>query len=281
MNSCSALLCCSAKIFVASPPYHSLVEIESKHNQRNYLSLYSSSIMTITSLALLETVSKLLYPSASDPPSVADLSPCFLYAVLITFLRYYLIEVIFTYLGCKFMNLPPYSIQQYNSKQQYNKGNPIPSQVLKLFHSYSSLQAQYSAAKKKAKLAATAVILKKKLNTEYDKLVNILSSSPYNSSSSQISQWFQLIQHDAVRSSKLKKFNEAGWRFSFYLFIWLFGFVVLFDKPWFRVSIHEVWRNYPFQTPDVDIQFYYLLSLGHYIHLCVSQFTDVKRKDFW
>lgn len=46
--------------------------------------------------------------------------------------------------------------------------------------------------------------------------------------------------------------------------------------------IFILYRNgYPFQSISRDVWWYYMFSLAFYWALCVSQFFDVKRKDFW
>lgn len=43
----------------------------------------------------------------------------------------------------------------------------------------------------------------------------------------------------------------------------------------------EFWRNYPRHSVGNDIYWYYTIELGFYLSLFVTQFFDVKRKDFW
>ena len=92
-------------------------------------------------------------------------------------------------------------------------------------------------------------------------------------------RWLSAYQHEQSRALKLKKFTEAGWHFSFYSFIWLFGLITISDKEYFTRSVHLVWANYPLQPPSADVTWYYWLSMGHYVHLFCASFFDIKRKD--
>lgn len=51
-------------------------------------------------------------------------------------------------------------------------------------------------------------------------------------------------------------------------------------KKWFRCLVY--FRDkYPYQSVSNDVWWHYMISLAFYWSLCVSQFFDVKRKDFW
>ncbi|OQV20704.1 Ceramide synthase 2 [Hypsibius exemplaris] len=97
----------------------------------------------------------------------------------------------------------------------------------------------------------------------------------------QVERWFR--HRNAIRrglTSQLDKFKETGWRFTFYLGIFLYGVWVLSDKPWFQDSSY-VWTEYPFQIVTSDVWWYYMIELSFYWSLLFTQFFDVKRKDFW
>ncbi|KAF5271139.1 hypothetical protein FQR65_LT17719 [Abscondita terminalis] len=82
------------------------------------------------------------------------------------------------------------------------------------------------------------------------------------------------------KSTILKKFCESGWRFTYYSLIFGFGCLTLWDKAWLW-DIDECWRRFPFEPRTLDIYWYYSISLSFYCALFVTQFFDVKRKDFW
>uniref|UniRef100_A0A1A7Y1Q2 Ceramide synthase 2a n=2 Tax=Iconisemion striatum TaxID=60296 RepID=A0A1A7Y1Q2_9TELE len=94
----------------------------------------------------------------------------------------------------------------------------------------------------------------------------------------QVQRWFRQ-RRNQDRPSKLKKFQEASWRFTFYVLAFFGGLGVLVDKPWFH-DVKQVWEDFP-KMPLLPSQYwYYLLELGFYLSLVISVASDVKRKDF-
>lgn len=95
----------------------------------------------------------------------------------------------------------------------------------------------------------------------------------------QVERWFrQRRQQD--RPNTLKKFTESGWRFLYYLFAFIYGCVVLWDKPWFWDG-NACWYSYPYHALTPGIWWYYMIELSFYWSLTFSQFFDIKRKDFF
>lgn len=82
------------------------------------------------------------------------------------------------------------------------------------------------------------------------------------------------------RPTTLTKFCENAWRCSYYTISFSVGMCVLWTKPWFW-DIKHCWYGYPHQSIDTPIWSYYMLSMSYYWSLLVSQFFDIKRKDFW
>ncbi|KAL0277237.1 UNVERIFIED_CONTAM: hypothetical protein PYX00_004591 [Menopon gallinae] len=95
----------------------------------------------------------------------------------------------------------------------------------------------------------------------------------------QVERWLR-VRRAADRPTKLKKFCENTFRFTYYVFSFIFGLVVLWDKPWLW-SIKYCWVNYPHQSVSNDVWWYYMISLSFYWSLTMSHFSDVKHKDFW
>ena len=52
------------------------------------------------------------------------------------------------------------------------------------------------------------------------------------------------------------------------------------QKPWL-MDTRKCWEDYFAQVITGEIFWYYSIELSFYMSLLVSQFTDVKRKDFW
>ncbi|XP_008330171.1 ceramide synthase 2a isoform X2 [Cynoglossus semilaevis] len=94
----------------------------------------------------------------------------------------------------------------------------------------------------------------------------------------QVQRWFRQ-RRNQDRPSKVKKFQEASWRFTFYLFAFFAGLAVLVDKPWFQ-DVQLIWEDFP-RMPLLPSQYwYYMIELGFYLSLVFSVASDVKRKDF-
>ncbi|CAF1074212.1 unnamed protein product [Rotaria sordida] len=91
------------------------------------------------------------------------------------------------------------------------------------------------------------------------------------------------IQDTHLRNShvtRLGKFNESFWRFTFYFTMSIYGIIILQNKSWTWDTRH-CWLNYPNHPLTDDIFWYYMIELANYWSLIFSQFIDVKRKDFW
>jgi len=95
----------------------------------------------------------------------------------------------------------------------------------------------------------------------------------------QVERWLRQRRVQQLPNT-LKKFQETGWRWLFYTFILLYGFHCLWSKPWFW-NIRHCWYDYPYHQIDPDVWIYYMVELSFYWSLSISQFFDVKRKDFW
>jgi hypothetical protein len=95
----------------------------------------------------------------------------------------------------------------------------------------------------------------------------------------QVERWIRKRQMEN-RPSILDKFSETGWRWLYYTAIFLYGLHVLWAKPWMW-DIKLCWYNYPHHSVEHEIWWYYMIELSFYWSLCISQFVDVRRKDFW
>lgn len=95
----------------------------------------------------------------------------------------------------------------------------------------------------------------------------------------QIERWWRYRRAQTI-PTKLVKFCESSWRCIYYTFSFTYGLIVLWNKPWFW-DVNHCWHGYPHQSIDADIWFYYMFSMAFYCSLMVSQFFDIKHKDFW
>ncbi|XP_006159556.1 ceramide synthase 3 [Tupaia chinensis] len=95
----------------------------------------------------------------------------------------------------------------------------------------------------------------------------------------QVERWFR-SRRNQDRPCRLKKFQEACWRFAFYFVITVAGVVFLYDKPWVY-DLWEVWNGYPKQPLLPSQYWYYILEMGFYWSLLFRVGSDTKRKDFF
>ncbi|TFK13076.1 ankyrin repeat and FYVE domain-containing protein 1 [Platysternon megacephalum] len=93
-----------------------------------------------------------------------------------------------------------------------------------------------------------------------------------------VDKWFRR-RRNLELPTMLRKFQEACWRFSFYLTSSTAGFIFLYDKPWFY-DIWQVWVGYPFQSLLSSQYWYYMAEISFYWSLLFTLGTDIKRKDF-
>lgn len=95
----------------------------------------------------------------------------------------------------------------------------------------------------------------------------------------QVERWLRL-RLAQNKPSKLVKFVESGWRFTYFASSFSFGLYVLWDKPWLW-DTDFCWKNYPHHGVPRSVWWYYMTTSSYYWSLMGSQFYDVKRKDFW
>ncbi|KAK6172068.1 hypothetical protein SNE40_018029 [Patella caerulea] len=93
-----------------------------------------------------------------------------------------------------------------------------------------------------------------------------------------IQKWM-MIRRRQNNPTAMAKFCECSWHFLFYLAIFIYGCVILYDKDWMWDS-KLFWKNWP-QPVTNDVYWYYLVEMGFYWSLVFTLFTDVKRKDFY
>ncbi|KAL7288938.1 hypothetical protein TKK_0016901 [Trichogramma kaykai] len=95
----------------------------------------------------------------------------------------------------------------------------------------------------------------------------------------QVERWLRL-RKTQDKPSTLTKFCENSWRCLYYTYSFLFGLYILWDKKWLW-DINHCYYNYPYHPMTNDVWWYYMVSMAFYWSLSISQYFDVKRKDFW
>lgn len=82
------------------------------------------------------------------------------------------------------------------------------------------------------------------------------------------------------RPTDLTKFCETFWRFTFYLSSSLLGIYIVHDESYIHDSSH-FFTNHP-EDHQLRQQYYvyYVVEMAFYCSLLISQFSDIRRKDF-
>ncbi|KAH8396364.1 hypothetical protein KR222_009295, partial [Zaprionus bogoriensis] len=163
-----------------------------------------------------------------------------------------------------------------------------------------SLGIRSSRPKKAANVPTLETAYAKSSRLDHKRLA--LLAKQTDLSERQIERWWRL-RRAQDKPSTLVKFCENTWRCIYYLYSFIFGVIVLWDKPWFW-DVKSCWYGYPhqvsaqsvsqlpstmtnpqsqcpLQSVSNDIWWYYMISMSFYWSLTGTQFFDVKRKDFW
>jgi len=92
-----------------------------------------------------------------------------------------------------------------------------------------------------------------------------------------------------TRFHKVDRFGVVLFKFCFFLFISVYGYLLLSDKEWVPPILGgkgEIWKCFPGSFPmmielDPGIKTYYLLQLGYHTHSFLFQFRMSHRADFY
>jgi len=93
-----------------------------------------------------------------------------------------------------------------------------------------------------------------------------------------VERWFR-HKRNLAKMPAVRKFTETLWRFVFYVVIYVYGTVTLFEQPWFSNHDH-CWTDYPLQAMPFSSKVYYFAELAFYLSLAMTLLWDNKRKDF-
>ncbi len=94
-----------------------------------------------------------------------------------------------------------------------------------------------------------------------------------------IEAWVAEVKEADLLNKDASKWTETCWRFTFLTAVSVWEYYHVFGQSW-AWNAKEQWANYPFQSIDPPVRTLYLMQLAIYFNLFVSQFTDVRRKDF-
>ncbi|CAM9172709.1 unnamed protein product [Chrysoparadoxa australica] len=94
------------------------------------------------------------------------------------------------------------------------------------------------------------------------------------------SEYLALRRREKLQNARLKKYQEAVFRFVTYVVLFGLGLYVNWGRPWLVEPNVHMWKGWP-HLVDPLVKIHYHASVGLYLHLLVFQFLDVKRSDFW
>ncbi|XP_077298844.1 ceramide synthase schlank isoform X2 [Arctopsyche grandis] len=114
---------------------------------------------------------------------------------------------------------------------------------------------------------------------KFNQKILIPLSKQLDLSDRQLERWWRK-RRSQDKPSTLVKFCENAWRCTYYTTSTVYGIYILWDKEWLW-DIDHCYLGYPHQGVTDDVWWHYMISLSFYWSLTVSQFFDIKRKDFW
>ena len=201
------------------------------------------------------------------PISLWDLHYAFYCAIVISLVRYYIVNPFFTWMAIRTVPLSRLSLTQLNAQRE-GTADHIPQWVFPQLEQF--LERQAGDMKRAKKSGKQDVIIESKMKSQKQwKEVERAILAQLHASSTQhkygdedVRRWLSAYQHDQQRHMKIKKFQEAGWGFSFYTFIWVWGLITISDKDYFTKSVHLVWADYPMAPPTLDVTWYYWYDAG-------------------
>ena len=97
--------------------------------------------------------------------------------------------------------------------------------------------------------------------------------------SKKVTHWFRKRRNQKHKNN-MDRATETLWRCLFYFGLFCYGCYVLLPTDWFWETDKWLLGYIKDQRMSIRMKWYYYMELGLYLAFLVSQFTDIKRKDF-
>ena len=96
----------------------------------------------------------------------------------------------------------------------------------------------------------------------------------------EVGVWIDAVKNHELALKAEFKFAGSCFRLLHYSLAVIIGIYCLMDKPWFH-DRELLWLDFPYHHVDNYILFYYMYSLGFYLHSTIFHFIEPKKDDFW
>ncbi|KNC73042.1 hypothetical protein SARC_14397 [Sphaeroforma arctica JP610] len=94
----------------------------------------------------------------------------------------------------------------------------------------------------------------------------------------EIQRWLRRKKNSLI-ATPTKKFSECLFKVLYYSSVFLYGVIVLYNRPW-AWDLHQAYHNLPMHPIDGHITNYYIIQLAYYTACLVTLPVDNRRKDF-
>ncbi|XP_015190439.1 PREDICTED: ceramide synthase 5-like isoform X2 [Polistes dominula] len=132
---------------------------------------------------------------------------------------------------------------------------------------------------RKKKVRQIEILKKAYINKKINHEQILALAKQLNCSERQIERWLRFNKFQDI-SSTLTKFCESCWRCFYYTCMFIYGLLILWNKPWFW-NTTQCYYNYPYHSITNDIGWYYIITTAIYLISTITHFFETKRNDFW